>query len=69
MIMCGGFTMTPEDAQKLMIKSAEALVDITTISEALVSIMEHECCLYGFNDAYKLAKKWQREDDNENNQD
>lgn len=44
----------------------DPLVDITKISEALVAIMEHECCLYGFDDAYKLAKKWQREANNEN---
>lgn len=61
MIECNVYTATPEELQEIMLKSSEALVDIPIISEALVAIMEHECCIYGFNDAYKLAKKWQRE--------
>ena len=43
-----------------------ALKDIIEISNALAAVMEYECSLYGFDNAYKLAKKWQRRADNEN---
>lgn len=36
----------------------KALEDITTISEALIGICEHECCAYGMEEAIKLAEKY-----------
>ena len=62
--------MTDDAINKIITATMfEAFQDIAKISEALVAIMEHECCLYGFENEYKLAKKWQRRVDNENNQD
>ena len=59
--------MTDEAINKIVTATIfEAFQDIPKISEALVAIMEHECCLYGFEDEYKLAKKWQRRADDEN---
>ena len=57
-----------EDANNKIVTATmfEAFQDIAKISNALVAIMERECCLYGFEDEYKLAKKWQRRTDNEN---
>ena len=39
-------------------KGIEALEDIITISEALIAICEHECCMYGMEEAVKLAEKY-----------
>ena len=62
--------MTDDTINKIITATMfEAFQDIGKISEALVAIMEHECCLYGFEDEYKLAKKWQRRTFDENNQD
>lgn len=29
-----------------------------TIAEALIAICDHECCMYGMEDAVKLAEKY-----------
>lgn len=54
-----------DETIKAINKAFDAFTDIFEISEALVSIIERECCMYGFVDAYKLAKKWQREEEHE----
>ena len=60
--------MTDDAINKIVTATMfEAFQDIAKISDALVAIMEHECCLYGFEDEYRLAKKWQRRSENENN--
>lgn len=58
--------MTDEAISKIVTATMfEAFQDISKISDALVAIMERECCLYGFDHEYELAKKWQRRTDNE----
>lgn len=37
---------------------SEGSGDIKTISEALIAICEHECCMYGMEEAVKLAEKY-----------
>lgn len=36
----------------------KALEDITKISDALIAICDHECCMYGMEEAVKLAEKY-----------
>ena len=36
----------------------ELLKDLVTVSEALLSITEYECCAYGFDEALKIAEKY-----------
>ena len=49
------FYRPKDDSIDIAIK---ALEDITKISEALISICEHECCMYGMEEVVKLAEKY-----------
>lgn len=38
--------------------NADAIADLKIIAEALVAIIDKECCDYGYHIAYDKAEKW-----------